>query len=299
MAVKFGNGIDLSNQRAINVADPSLATDAVNKQYADALVRGLSWKVAVRAATTAAATLSTAYTNGQTLDGIVLVTNDRILIKNQSTGSENGIYVVQSSGAPLRALDADASTEIAGATVTVLQGSVNGDKVFRLVTDSVTLGTTALVFTEVGGGSAGTTYAAGAGLAELPAGTFNVSAGDGISVATGTVSLASTVAGAGLTYTNGVINAVAGSGIVVTADSIAIDPSVVARKLSASIGTGSATSVVVTHNLGTRDVSVSVYDNASPYAEIFTDVEHTDVNTVTLRFATAPSSGQFRVVVVG
>ncbi|MGS2646074.1 hypothetical protein [Streptosporangium sp. G12] len=299
MAVKFGNGIDLDNQRAVNVADPSNPTDAVNKQYADALVRGLSWKLAVRVATTTNGALATAYANGQTLDGIVLATGDRILLKNQTTGSENGIYVVSPSGAPTRALDADTSAEIAGATVTVLQGTTNADKVFRLVTDNVNLGVTALSFTEVGGGASGTTYVAGSGLNEAPAGTFNVGAGAGLTVAADDISLASTVAGNGLTFATGVVNVVGGTGITVTADAVAIDTSVVARKLSANVGNGSATAVVVTHSLGTRDVAVTVFDNTAPYAEIFTDVERTDLNTVTLRFATAPAASQYRVVVVG
>ncbi|GAA2294166.1 hypothetical protein GCM10010149_47660 [Nonomuraea roseoviolacea subsp. roseoviolacea] len=298
MAVKFGNGIDVQNQRIVNVADPSSATDAVNRQYADALVRGLTWKVAVRAASTTNGALATAFANGSTLDGIQLVTGDRILIKDQTAGAENGIYVVQATGAPVRAVDADTSTRLAGATVTVLQGSVNADRVYRLVTDSVTLGTTALVWTEVGGAT-GTTYTAGAGLTESPAGTFNVNAGAGISVTGDQVALSSTVAGNGLTFTSGVVNVVGGEGVSVTADAVQIDTSVVARKKSGNIGDGALTAVVFAHGLGTRDVVVSVHSNTAPYEEILTDVEKTDLNNVTLRFGTPPTAGQFRITVVG
>jgi len=73
----------------------------------------------------------------------------------------------------------------------------------------------------------------------------------------------------------------------------------IARKYSTSIGDGSATSYTVTHNLGTKDVTVHVYENASPYAQVETDVEHSGNDTVAIKFATAPSSNAYRVVIVG
>src|SRR4051812_20697237 len=106
MAVKFKKGIDLSGQRATNAADPNLATDLVTKQYADALVRGLSWKDEVVAASTGVVTLTAP---GPTLDGITLAVNDRILLKDQGgTNVDNGIYVWTGAAVPLtRATDAD------------------------------------------------------------------------------------------------------------------------------------------------------------------------------------------------
>ncbi len=369
MAMKFGNGIDLANQRIVNLADPSSATDAVTKQYADALTRNLSWKLAVRVATTANGTLASAFANGQTIDGITLATGDRILLKNQSTGGENGIYVVAASGAPARAEDADSADELKGATVTVLQGTVNADKVFRLITDNITLGTTAQTWTEIGGGS-GTTYsadgdgitesgtvfsleldgttlskssaglrigsgAAGSGITEssgvlaVNTGTASASllevssdtvrisadaagngltggagsalavgAGNGITVNANDVALASSTGGAGLTYTTGVLAVGQGSGISVAADAVAVDSSV-ARVYAANIGDGSTTNIVVTHNLGTRDVSVTVRSATTPWEQVFVDNEATSTTTCTLRFAVAPTSNQYRVIVQG
>lgn len=129
--------------------------DLVPKSYVDGVsISGTPWKAAVRAATTTAGTLATSFQNGSTIDTTVtLATGDRILIKNQSTGSENGIYVVQASGAPVRATDADADSEVKGGmTVWVQEGTTNADTAWTLVNDgAVTLGVTSLNFTQTSG----------------------------------------------------------------------------------------------------------------------------------------------------
>ena len=73
----------------------------------------------------------------------------------------------------------------------------------------------------------------------------------------------------------------------------------VARKYSVAIGNGADTSLVVTHNLNTRDVTVTVRETGSPYAVVFPDIEMTSVDTITVKFATAPTENQYTVVVVG
>ena len=90
----------------------------------------------------------------------------------------------------------------------------------------------------------------------------------------------------------------AGTGITVNANDVAIDTSVVARKYSTLVGNGSSTSIAVTHNLGTRDVQVQVYD-ASTYEQVLVDNVRTDTNTVTLSFAVAPASNSLKCVVIG
>src|ERR1700742_1860668 len=99
----FLNGVDLASNKATNMPSPSAATDGANKAYVDALASGLEWKAAVRAATTNNGALATAYANGSVIDTVTLATGDRVLLKNQTTQSDNGIYVVQASGAPVRA----------------------------------------------------------------------------------------------------------------------------------------------------------------------------------------------------
>ena len=145
--------VDVSSARITSVATPTGGTDAANKNYVDAQLQGLDVKNSVRVATTANGTLSSAFAIGQTVDGITLATNDRILIKDQSTGSENGIYTVNASGAPTRATDFDADSEVTGGTFFfVEEGTVNADNGFVMTNDgSVTVVTTALVFTQFSG----------------------------------------------------------------------------------------------------------------------------------------------------
>jgi hypothetical protein len=102
----------------------------------------------VRVATTGNGTLASAYENGDTLDGVTLATGNRILLKDQTSGSDNGIYTVNASGAPTRALDFDVSAEVLpGMCVVVSEGTSNKDSVWQLTTNaSITLGSTALVF---------------------------------------------------------------------------------------------------------------------------------------------------------
>jgi phage-related tail fiber protein len=107
----------------------------------------LRWKDPVRVATTAAGTLASSFENGDTIDGAVLATGDRILVKDQAAGAENGIYTVNATGAPTRAVDFDESDEVLGAVVAVLQGTVNADDIYICTTNSpITIGTTALAF---------------------------------------------------------------------------------------------------------------------------------------------------------
>ena len=135
---------------------PSCATTATsdnhltNKSYVDSKIVGLTAKNSVRAATTADGTLASSFAAGQAIDGITLAADDRILIKNQAAAAENGIYTVNSSGAPTRATDFDADADVAnGAFTFVQEGSSQGDTGWMMTTDgSITVGTTALAFSQ-------------------------------------------------------------------------------------------------------------------------------------------------------
>ena len=127
------------------------ANSLVSKEYVDAVKVGLDFKDSVRVASTANVTVSGP---GTAIDGVTLSSGDRVLLKNQSSGSENGIYIFNGSGSAMtRATDADSSTEVtAGMFVFVEEGTVNADNGFVLTTDgSITVGSTALTFTQFSG----------------------------------------------------------------------------------------------------------------------------------------------------
>lgn len=174
--VAFTAAPSIGGNRVTNVAEPTQATDAATKSYVDALIQGFDWKQSVRAATAAAGALATNFEASSVVDGVTLSVGDRILIKNQANAAENGIYTVNASGAPTRASDADSSAEMtAGATVFVSEGTVNGNSAWSITTDDpITLGTTALVWTQVSGGAL---YSAGTGLT-LNGSAFDVVAAD-------------------------------------------------------------------------------------------------------------------------
>lgn len=138
-------------------SNTKLPTEQAVKGYVDAKVAGLSWKQAVRAATTTAGTLASSFENGDVIDGVTLATGDRILVKNQATGSENGIYTVNASGAPTRATDADSGVELVNASVYVSEGTANADTQWTCTTNApITVGTTALAFAQLTSGGSGT-----------------------------------------------------------------------------------------------------------------------------------------------
>jgi phage-related tail fiber protein len=151
-------------------ADPVSALQAATKQYVDAVQQGLDVKQSCRVATTANITLS----GMQTIDGVAVVAGDRVLVKDQTTGSANGIYVV-ASGAWTRATDADATAKVnAGMFTFIEEGTVNADYGWTLTTNNpITLGTTSLTFTQFSGAG-------------------QVAAGTGLTKAGSTISLADT-----------------------------------------------------------------------------------------------------------
>ena len=250
--------------KVTGVATPVAGTDAATKQYVDDTVAGLSWKNEVRAATTGNAPLASAYANGATLDGVVLATGDRILLKDQTPASENGIYTVNVSGAPTRATDADTGEELCGCAVFVSNGTTNVSTRWVCNTPGVIVpGTTALAFVSFGVASV---YTAGNGLA-LGGNTFSVTAAPS-------------------------------GGLVVGAPGVSVDTAIVVRKASFTIGDGVASSISVTHNLGTQDITLNVLD-AVTRAMVQVDWTAPSVNVATITFASAPAANSFRVVVHG
>jgi hypothetical protein len=152
---KGGIALDTDATLAAN-SNTKLPSQAAVKSYVDGKVAGLSWKQAVRAATTAAGTLASSFKNGDAIDGVTLATGDRILIKNQASGSENGIHTVNASGAPTRSTDADSGAELVNATVYVSEGTTNADTQWTCSTNApITVGSTSLTFAQLTSGGGG------------------------------------------------------------------------------------------------------------------------------------------------
>lgn len=188
--------VSLNSQKITGLATPTADSDAATKAYVDAVKQGLDIKDSVRAATTANITLS----GTQTIDGVAVVAGDRVLVKDQSTGSQNGIYVV-AAGAWSRATDADSSAKItAGLFAFVTEGTAQADSGWVLTSnDPITLGTSALAFTQFSGAGQIT---AGDGLTKT-GNTLNVGGTSGRIVANAdSIDLASGVISATGTYSS-------------------------------------------------------------------------------------------------
>ena len=145
--------VSLNSQKITNLASPVASTDAASKQYVDNNSQGLDVKASVRVATTTNGTLASAFANGQTVDGVTLATNDRILLKDQSTGTENGIYVIAASGAPTRADDYAAGAGVASSFCFVEAGTTNADSGWTCTNNksSDVVGSDALTYAQFSG----------------------------------------------------------------------------------------------------------------------------------------------------
>lgn len=252
---------DVSNGgfRLTNLANATAATDAVTLGQLNAVSAGVDWKESVRAATTANITLSAA----QTIDGVAVVAGERVLVKNQTTGSENGIYVV-AAGAWARSADADVSAEVTGGlAVWVNEGTTNADTGWILTTnDPIVVATTALTFTQF------------SGLGQISVTTPIVKTGNTLSLTTVPVNLGGT----------GGTTAAAAKTNLGFVTRLAWDCTNLATQVQA-------------HGMATADVSVFVY-NKSTGAQVFPDVV-VDATNVTTIFAVAPTAAQYRIVAVG
>jgi len=150
ISTQASNSVAISGGTITGLGSPSASSDAATKNYVDNLVTGLKTRIITRVATTANINLSNALENGDTLDGITLATGNKVLVKDQTDATENGIYNVVASGTATRDTDYDTVAELAGQLVIVQEGSTNADKIFLCTTDnSGSIGSVNIVFTVV------------------------------------------------------------------------------------------------------------------------------------------------------
>jgi hypothetical protein len=276
--------VSMNTQRLTGVADPTGVQDAATKNYVDSQVAGardpkddVQWATAAAlAAYTRSGNVLTASANGSlSLDGNTPSAGDRVLVNNTgtATGADRGIYTVTQVGDSThpwiltRASDADSSTKVTnGLFVWVTEGSALAKTGWLLTTpDPITLNTTALSFGEV-------------------------------------AALTDVVAGAGLTKTGNQLDIGAGNGILVNADTIQVDPAVVARKYSATIGNGSLTSITITqatHGLAASSQNLVQVTDASTGEVVYPDLTVATNGDVTIAFAAAPANNAYRVTIIG
>mgnify|MGYP001176389713 CR=1 FL=1 len=150
ISTQAANSVAISGGTITGLGSPSASSDAATKNYVDNLVTGLKTRIITRVATTANINLSNALENGDTLDGITLATGNKVLVKDQTDATENGIYDVVASGTATRNTDYDTVAELAGQLVIVQEGTSNADKIFLCTTDnSGSIGSVNIVFTVV------------------------------------------------------------------------------------------------------------------------------------------------------
>lgn len=247
---------------------PTSSSDAATKTYVDtqiaAAVAKMPWKDDVRVASTVNINLASP---GASIDGVAMSAGDRFLAKDQTTTSENGIYVWNGAAvAATRATDFDGATELEAAVVPVEEGTSNAGTRWYVTTQNPTIGS-AIAFAAMSSSSPAATTTV-AGLVEL--------------ATQAEVDTAAT-SPANLAVTPQTLGAWAGRKL----------------KSTGTVGNASATQFDIAHNFGTRDVHVEVYRTATPWDTILCDVERPDANTVRVRFAAAPAANEYTVVVLG
>lgn len=302
--------IAMGTNKITGLGTPTDATDAATKAYVDAVAEGLHVHESVRVATSANIALANALEDGDTLSGVTLATGDRVLVKNQTTAAENGIYVVQASGQAVRALDFNTAAEVDSGDFVFVTSGTYANTGWVQTSRPATIGTDPITFVQFSGAG---TFTAGNGLT-IDGSEFNVvGTADRITVNADSVDIASTYAGQNTIVTLGTVTTGTwqGTAIGVLYGGTGATTAAGARsnlgattKYAANntllTPTSNVVSWAITHSLNTEDVTVQMRE-LSGDSLVEADVVITNANTVTISWTSASnvSADTYRVVVVG
>ena len=216
ISTQDANNVSISGGTVTGLGSPSATSDAATKNYVDQAIAGLRTRIIAEAATTGNIDLTADLQNGDTLDGVTLVTGDRVLVKDQTDATENGLYLVVASGTASRDPEHDTIAELSGGMVVINQGTANDNKIFLCTTDSdATIGVSNITYTVITPANVGTVTSVGlndAGSSEFTITNSPITSSGNMTIAVN--SIAATKIGNGdvdnteLSYVNGVTSAI-------------------------------------------------------------------------------------------
>lgn len=246
--------------KAINLPLPTATGDAATKAYVDSAIEGLGWKDEARVATQGNTNLAAP---GAAIDGITMLVNDRVLVRAQTVGTENGIYIWNGAAVAMtRSLDANTFAELVQAVVSVSEGT-STNATFRQTVTSGTLGSTTVTFASFGTSAPAATEST-AGIAQIATQVITDAGADDLRFVT----------------------------------ALKLKTSPFARKaFAATFGDGAATSFAITHGLGTIDVDVTIWETGGSQREVICEKRRVSTTQVTVLFNVAPALNSLRAVV--
>jgi hypothetical protein len=261
MAIDVQRSMDFGgSRRVLNLPNAVNGQEPATLAQLNAAVEGLAPKDNVRVSTQGNINLAAP---GAAIDGTTLAPADRVLVRQQTAQTENGLYVWNGAAVAMtRSLDANTFDELESAIVPVDEGT-DGGTVWRQTVVNGVLGTNNVTF---------------------------------IAFGTATPNATTSSAGKVQLATQAEVDAGADALKVVTPATLAAS-AYATKKYSANIGDGSATSYVVTHNLGTRDVCIDVYRNSGTFDDVLVETQRTSINAITILFDVAPAANAYRVQV--
>lgn len=294
--ISVQNNLQMNGQKVKGAANATASDEYVPLGQAQALFRGINKYFTVEARATGNVDISQ-LNAGDSLDGVTLATGDNVLLDQQTTASQDGIYTVgATAGTTVRLADFDTGSSAEGVAVTVVAGTTHGtpsSKLFVQTVEDAVVGTDGLTFSQIGSGSA----SGGAGMTS----GFDIQAAD-TSITVGADDIAVNLNGTGgLEVSSGVKVKLDGSSLTLGASGLKVTTPVdssVPRKFSTSTH-ASSTAITITHNLGTEDVVVSVRLASGAKSAVLVDWDPSSTNAIVLRPAVAPSANTWTITVVG